>query len=228
MEMESFELPDELPLFPLSMVLFPGTLLPLHIFEERYKEMMRYAVEHGGLYGLSFRDNAAAGRETIPEVGSVGCLAKINAVMPLEEGRMNIISTGVIRFRVTGYSQMVPFLIANIETFTDEIEHDEEMTRLFESMAKTGKELLEAAQQLDETNGVFNSELPEDPEAFSLIISSLLPLNNETKQKLLEITSTKTRLVRLRGYVLSTLSEYNARIEIRNRAKTNGHGKLQT
>ena len=224
--MESFELPDELPLFPLATVLFPGTILPLHIFEERYKEMMRYAVEHGGMYGLSFRDNAAVGRDTVPEIGTIGCLAKINAVMPLEEGRMNIISTGVIRFRITGYTQMVPFLIATIETFTDELEHDEELTRLFESMEKSGKELLDAAQQLDETDGVLNAELPEDPEAFSLVISSILPLNNETKQNLLEITSTKTRLVRLRGYILSTLSDYNARIEIRNRAKTNGHGKL--
>ena len=85
---------------------------------------------------------------------------------------------------------------------------------------------MDAAQQLDETDGVLNAELPEDPEAFSLVISSILPLNNETKQNLLEITSTKTRLVRLRGYILSTLSDYNARIEIRNRAKTNGHGKL--
>ena len=67
--MESFELPDELPLFPLATVLFPGTILPLHIFEERYKEMMRYAVEHGGMYGLSFRDNAAVGHDTVPEIG---------------------------------------------------------------------------------------------------------------------------------------------------------------
>jgi Lon protease-like protein len=226
MEMESFELPEELPLFPLSTVLFPGTLLPLHVFEERYKEMMQYAIDHGGMYGLSFRDDASAGRESIPEVGHIGCLAKINAVMPLEEGRMNIISTGIIRYRVTGYMQMVPFLIAHIETFTDELEHDTELTRLFESMEKTGKELMEAAQQLDETNGVFNSDLPDDPEGFSMIMSALLPLNHETKQKLLEMTSTKTRLVRLRGYMISTLSDYHARIDIRNRAKTNGHGKL--
>jgi Lon protease-like protein len=227
METEKFEIPDEVPLFPLATVLFPGTILPLHIFEERYKEMMRYAIDHGGLFGLSFRDNANVGKETVPEPGSIGCLAKINAVMPLEDGRMNLISSGVIRYKILGYNQMLPFLIARIEPFVDEPEHDEEVTRLFESLAKTAKELVEAAQSLNETGALFDPNLPEDPEAFSLSVASLLPIENDVKQSFLEMASTRSRLMRLKTLVYETLAKYTTRLQIQDRAKSNGHGKLQ-
>src|SRR5215211_1475148 len=100
MGLDSIESIDELPIFPLGTVLFPGAILPLHIFEDRYKQMMRRAIDGGGLFGLSYRSDAFIGRDTPPEVSSVGCVAKINAVIPLEEGRMNIISTGLVRYRV--------------------------------------------------------------------------------------------------------------------------------
>ena len=58
MEAVSAEGLDDLPVFPLATVLFPGALLPLHIFEERYKKMMRYAIENGGKFGLSYREDA--------------------------------------------------------------------------------------------------------------------------------------------------------------------------
>ncbi|MEW6131424.1 MAG: LON peptidase substrate-binding domain-containing protein [Acidobacteriota bacterium] len=227
MQSETFEAPDALPLFPLATVLVPGAVLPLHIFEERYKEMMRYAIENQGMYGLSFRDNANIGKETVPEVGSVGCLAKINAVMPLEDGRLNLISTGIIRYRVNGYNQMLPFLIAQIETFTDELEADEELTHLYESLKTPGKELLEAAKKLDEAGLVLSNDLPDDPESFSFLMTSILPLENDIKQSLLEMTSTKIRLMRLRTHINNTLANYTNRLQMQERAKTNGHGKLQ-
>jgi ATP-dependent Lon protease len=162
----------------------------------------------------------------VPDIGSVGCLAKINAVMPLEEGRMNIISSGLLRYRVTGYSQMVPFLIARIATFTDEPEHDEELTHLFEGLTKISKELVSAAQSLNETGAMFNPDLSEEPEAFSFQIASLLPIENDLKQTFLEMTSTRSRLMRLKPLINSTLSSYTTRLQMQERAKSNGHGKL--
>jgi Lon protease-like protein len=169
MDIVSSERLDELPLFPLATVLFPGAILPLHIFEERYKELMRYAIENGGVFGLSYRNDAAIGRETLPDVGSVGCVAQINAVMPLDEGKMNIISTGAVRYRVAQLKQVVPFLIARVNPFQDEPESESELDRLF----------------------------------------------------------TRIRLTRLRHYVTAALSSYSERLKIQDRAKSNGHGKLQ-
>ena len=227
MEIETPERLDDLPIFPLTTVLFPGAILPLHIFEDRYKEMMRFAIENGGLFGLSYIENAFMGRETPPEVGSVGCLARINAVMPVEQGRMNIVSTGLVRYRVRGLNQTLPFILARVEPFTDDIEHDENMTELYNDQMEMYKKFLAASQALDEGAIPFEQDLPEDPEALSLLIASVLPIENHTKQQLLEMTSTRVRLTRLRPFVLQALASYSKRIEIVDRAKGNGHAKLQ-
>lgn len=227
MDIVSSERLEDLPLFPLATVLFPGAILPLHIFEERYKEMMRYAIENGGVFGLSYRNDAAIGRETLPDVDSVGCIAQINAVMPLEEGRMNIISTGVIRYRVVQLKQVVPFLIARVEPLHDDPEPESELGRLFKDTVEVCKKFVSVAQTLDELSAPVNQELPEEPEAFSLLVSSLLPIDNDSKQHLLEMTSTRVRLTRLKHYVTAALSSYSERLKIQERAKSNGHGKLQ-
>ena len=226
MDTESAERLDELPIFPLATVLFPGAVLPLHIFEDRYKQMMRHAVENGGLFGLSYRSDASGGDETPPEIGSVGCVAKIHAVMPLDQGRMNVVSMGVVRYRIVSLQQAAPFLVAKVEPFADDLEPGADLNRSFDEVAGMCKEFLEVAQALDESGGVAGQDLPEDPEAFSLLVSSALPIDNDIKQTLLEITSTRSRLSRLRHYVASALSDFTRRIKTQERAKGNGHGRI--
>lgn len=221
------EIFEELPIFPLATVLFPGAILPLHIFEDRYKEMMRFAKENGNMFGLIYRSDAAVARETPPAVGNIGCVARIQAVMPLEEGRMNVISIGLIRFKVAEVRQVAPFVLARVEAFSDDLEADEDLPEIFDSILERCKKFLLAAQALDESTTAIDEDLPEDPEAFSLLISSALPIDNEAKQSLLEMTSTRSRLTRLKHYVIDALASYSGRIEIQARAKQNGHGKLR-
>ncbi|MFL6213769.1 MAG: LON peptidase substrate-binding domain-containing protein [Blastocatellia bacterium] len=225
MNSEDLEEITELPIFPLSTVLFPGAILPLHIFEERYKAMMRYAIDNGGMFGLSYRSDAQAGRDTPPAVGSVGCIAKINAVMPLEQGRMNILSTGLVRYRIASVYQSEPFLLAKIEPFGDDLEPGADLTQMVEDSREMANEFLEAAQSLDEPGVPTIQELPEDPEAFSLMIAGLLPIDNDTRQTLLELTSTRVRLTRVRHYLTRALADFNARIKVQEVAKTNGHAR---
>lgn len=227
MDIDSTGVIEELPLFPLATVLFPGAVLPLHIFEERYKEMMNFAIEHDSLFGLSYRSDADVGKETLPDIDSVGCVAKVNAVMPIEEGRMNIIATGIIRYRVKQLRQVVPFLIASVETFTDDIEPEADFDQLFSETRDMSREFLKAAQALSESEASFDQELPEDPEAMSLLVSSMLPVDDEIKQALLEMTSTRLRLTRIRYYISTVMTEISRRLEIKERAKTNGHGKVK-
>lgn len=222
---DTLEKLDALAIFPLATVLFPGAILPLHIFEERYKEMMKYAVENGGVFGLSYRGDAAIDRETPPEVGSVGCIAKINAVVPLNDGRMNVISTGLVRYRVVGVDSATPFVVARVEPLTDDLEPGADLSRIFDDMAGACRKFLEAAQALDEANAPMNQDLPDDAESFSLLVCSALPIDNEAKQNLLEMTSTRLRLTRMRHHVTAALAEYTDRITIQQRAKGNGHGK---
>ena len=226
MDIESSDIPEEIPIFPLATVLFPGAILPLHIFEERYKQMMQFAIDNGGTFGLSYTENAGIDRETPVQIGSVGCLARINAVMPIEDGRMNIISTGVIRYRVTSLSQTLPYLIARIKPFRDDPEPDSDLNEVFTDTLEAAKEIIDIADRLDESSLTAISELPDEPEAASLMIASALPLENQPKQTLLEMTSTQLRLVRLKQTIAKMLPNYRKRLAVKSRAGGNGHAKL--
>jgi len=227
MQADSIEVLTEIPIFPLSTVLFPGAILPLHIFEDRYKDMMRHAIENQGQFGLSYREDAAVGAETPPAIGSVGCSARINAVMPLAEGRMNVISTGLVRYRIVELKQSAPFIIATIEPFSDDPEPQGDLSRLQSDTRALANQFLGALQALHDDSDKGQLELPEDAEGFSLSIASTLPMDNEAKQSLLEITSTRLRLTRLRHYLVGSLSRLNQRLAKHERAKGNGHGHLR-
>jgi Lon protease-like protein len=227
MEIEDFERLDDLPIFPLATVLFPGAVLPLHIFEERYKAMIRFAIDNGGVFGLSYRADAQVDRETVLNIGSVGCVAKINGVVPLEEGRMNIITTGVIRYRLVDVKQIVPFLTARVEVLEDDVEVDQDLDDLFNEVKRLCKSFLKTVGIMDEAGSRFDQNLPEDPQSFSLLLSSLIPIDNESKQNLLETTSTKFRLTRLKHLVVDAITDYNKGQQVQGRAKNNGHSTLQ-
>lgn len=224
--MTSARMLEELPIFPLATVLFPGALLPLHIFEERYKAMMNYAIENGGLFGLSYRGDAEIGKDTPPEAGSVGCAAKINAVIPLDEGNMNVLSTGIVRYRVQGIRQSSPFLIAGVEPFADDPEPDVDLARLHQETRDLSEKFLDVIQVLNGSGTSTKISLPEEAEEFTLFVASTLPIENDAKQRLLELTSTRIRMSRLRHILVNSLSDYNKRLRVHERAKGNGHGSL--
>jgi ATP-dependent Lon protease len=219
---------DELPVFPLAAVLFPGSILPLHIFEERYQAMIRHAIENSGQFGLSYKGDAAVSIETPPEIGSVGCAAKIKAVLPLEEGRMNILSAGLLRYRIAEFTQTEPFLIAKVSTFSDDLEPGADLSRLHEDTKEITGQFLKLLQSLNDMSALSNMELPSAPEALSMIISSAMPIDDEDKQRLLEMTSTRLRLSSLRHYLLQSISRLQIRVGKHDGAKQNGHNKLNS
>jgi Lon protease-like protein len=226
MELESIERLDELPVFPLATVLFPGAVVPLHIFEERYKSMIRFAIDHDNLFGLSFRADAEVDKETVLDLGSVGCLARINAVMTIEEGRMNLIALGIVRYRVLELKQFVPFLLASVEPFKDDQEPEGGVEELFEEIRGLCIKFLVDTGILDESREGLQKNLPDEPEDFSLLLASLLPIDVGLKQELLEMTSTKQRLTRLKSHVLTAISDYGKQQLMQERAKGNGKGSL--
>ena len=227
MELDSFERLEELPIFPLATVLFPGAVLPLHIFEERYKIMIRFATDNGGLFGLSYRADAEVDVETSLELGSVGCLAKIGASMPLDEGKMNLIAVGVVRYRVLELKQLVPFLLARVEPLRDDTEEESGVQELFAEIRELCVRFLVVAGILDESGDPLDKNLPEEAQAFSLLLSSLLPIESSQKQALLEMTSTRHRLTRLKTHVVRAISDYNSHQMMQERAKGNGKGNLK-
>src|SRR6478609_7401129 len=106
-----------LPLFPLSVVLFPGTPLPLHIFEPRYRQMLADCLAADRRFGIT---PAGAQREA-PDPGVVGCTAEVRVNQELPDGRSNIVVLGGERFVVSQLLQEPhPYLTATVEPFEDE------------------------------------------------------------------------------------------------------------
>src|SRR5687767_14656633 len=112
----------ELPLFPLPLVLFPGVPLPLHIFEERYRRLLADVRASNSLFGLSYFVPEMSVADRPPE-GHVGCATEVVEVQPLPDGRSNIMTVGVVRYRVEEYVERGDlYLVARVEFFEDEAE----------------------------------------------------------------------------------------------------------
>jgi Lon protease-like protein len=90
----------ELPLFPLNTVLFPGMPLPLRIFEERYKLMIRFCIENNQPFGVVLIRQGLEALGRLAEPYEIGCTARIIEVEPLAKGQMNISTLGEKRFRI--------------------------------------------------------------------------------------------------------------------------------
>ena len=109
-------MPSRLPLFPLDMVLFPGTPLPLHIFEPRYRAMLADCLAGDERFGLL----PAARDGSTPPPGTVGCVARIRASHQLPDGRSNIVVVGERRFLLRqGVTGSTPYLVGLVDTFDD-------------------------------------------------------------------------------------------------------------
>jgi len=110
--------PVRIPLFPLpGVVLFPGTLLPLHIFEPRYRTMVSRALTGDRVIGMAMLDGEPA-KDSPPPVLAVGGAGRIVEHEELEDGRFNIILEGVYRFRILGEEPTEPFRTARVEVLS--------------------------------------------------------------------------------------------------------------
>src|SRR5690606_23479022 len=106
----------ELPLFPLNTVLFPGMPLRLHIFEERYKQMIGYCYTTGGPFGVTLiRQGQEVGGYAEPFL--VGCTALITEIDPLDDGRMNIVAVGHERFQIRSLKHDMPYLVGMVDNY---------------------------------------------------------------------------------------------------------------
>ena len=214
---------SELPLFPLPVVLFPGVPLPLHIFEPRYRQMLEDIRVNNNLFGLAYFDTTTESTD-LPPAGHVGCVAEVAETQSLPDGRSNILTLGVVRYRIESYVERGdPYLVAEVTYFEDE---DEESPLITES----AKEVAEAFTRIARAVRTINDErtsLPDisdtDPQRLSFLVSAAMEIEADVKQELLELRSTAERLQRLRGIIISTVKTYEERARIHQLAKGNGH-----
>lgn len=214
-----------LPIFPLPVILMPSELMPLHIFEEKYRQMLKDVELERNFFGITFFDPQET-LEDKPEPGTIGCVAEIQDVQSLPDGRSNIMTTGVIRYRLIDYVETdAPYLIAEIEFFEDEKEDETILQNLADEVFVLFKRVAEAAHKISGMRGEFPDIPQAEPEMLSFLITSAFNLEPDLKYKMLETRSTLERLENMRAILKKAVGKIEDSAEIHKISQTNGHSK---
>lgn len=216
----------ELALFPLPLVLFPGVPLPLHIFEPRYRRMLGDVRAGRNIFGVSYMDEHALQGGERPPLGHVGCAAEIIEVQPLPDGRSNILTVGLVRYRLESYVETgEPYHVGRVLFFEDEEEDEERLKELGREVTDLFVRIARAVRTINDERASL-PELPETgPERLSFLVAAAIELDAEGKQELLEMRSSAERLKRLRNLLSRAVNTYEERARLHAVAKRNGHGR---
>lgn len=209
-----------LPLFPLDVVLFPGTPLPLHIFEPRYRELISECLETKKTFGIvRVKKNEEVDEETGADeqdtrLADVGCTAEIIAVTKTHpDGRMDIVTEGRERFEVLELNEERSYLQGDVLFFGDEPgdPNPEETAHA----VKLHAEILAIAGA--------KQSLPEQLQQLSFHLAGSLPLDLDFKQALLEMRSEAERIQAVVTAFEAILPKLRRTVQLRQRAGGNGH-----
>lgn len=179
-----------LPIFPLKTVLFPGTPLPLHIFEPRYRRMMNEVIHTSGLFGVALIKRGVEAMGPLPAPHSIGCAAKIANIEHLPDGRMNLLAIGEERFRILKLDQSGPFLNAWVEMMPIEDPQTLSVSRGIRGLLPWIEAYLKTLTYTVGERIEFKPlSLPTDPLPLLYFAASLLHIPLIEKQDLLESES---------------------------------------
>jgi Lon protease-like protein len=214
-----------LPIFPLPLVMLPNELLPLHIFEDRYRQMLTDIEHEGKFFGVTLFEPQGAFVEK-PPTGAVGCVAEIREAETLPDGRSNILTLGIVRYRLVDYVDAgEPYLVAEVEFFEDEKENAAELEPLADSVFNLFERMAKAAFKMSGNRGSFPEIQRTDPEALSFLITAAFNFENQKKYHLIEMTSTLERLHDLKEVLDHAVGQMEESADIQSVSRTNGHSR---
>jgi Lon protease-like protein len=194
---------EQLPIFPLNTVMFPGVRAPLHVFEDRYRALVHHLLKISDkslrLFGIvAIREGYEVGQHGVQSVHRVGCLVQMTSVEPYEDGRFDIEVLGRERLRLDGLDISGEFLVGDVETLPSaRTPKGNDTTR---EAARTLETFEEYRRRLSQVSGgtVLDGNLPRDPEYLSYSLAATCLLTLRDRQGLLEVDSTLERLILLR------------------------------
>lgn len=184
------------PLFPLNTVVFPGAVVPLHIFEERYRRMVDDLSARGSarerLFGIvAIREGYEVGDHGHQSLQRVGTLLQLGEVAPLPDGRFDIEATAMQRFRIEDVDSSGPYLVAEATV----LEQDRPTSDGAEALHRALRAFARYRAALASMHGVLEElTLPRDPELASYALSAAVVLPLRERQELLEADSAAERL----------------------------------
>jgi len=212
-----------LPLFPLPLVLLPNELLPLHILEPRYRQTIKDIGLERNLFGVSFHNQEETLSEK-PPVDTIGCVAEVRELQSLPDGRSNLLSIGVIRYRLLDYVDTGdPYFVGDLEFFEDDAEDESLLNPLSDEVFRLFRRIAKAAHKLSGERGRFPDIPQAEPQALSFLVTAAFNFEPEMKYKMIETRSTVERLERLREILKQTVGKMEESADIHKISQTNGH-----
>ena len=210
-----------LRLFPLNTVLFPGAVLKLHVFEERYRRMVAECLDTGEAFGVVLiRDGQEAGDPDVTP-HEIGTTAEISEVTPLPAGRYYISTIGGRRFRIDRIVSREPYLTADVEFLAEAEEDDDEEERASELTHRVLGEFREYVKLLVAFSGNASEvEVPHDPVDASYAVGDALQVADALKQRLLELRTAEARLAAELSFLRRLLPQLRSLLE-RKQAQEN-------
>ena len=183
---------EMLPLFPLGAVLYPGMLLPLHIFEERYRQLVRDLLDgpEPRRFGvIAIRKGRETGIDGVHSLYEIGCTATLRRVDRHDDGRFDIVTVGSQRFRLRGLDETRPYLQGEVDMLADEPVDPASAEAAVRVTQAAFREYLDA---LTEWGGavVRLEDLPDEPTLLSFIIAAAMVIDLPERQALLAESDT--------------------------------------
>jgi uncharacterized protein len=187
---------EMLPLFPLGAVLYPGMLLPLHIFEERYRRLVRDLLDgpEPRRFGvIAIRKGRETGVEGVQSLYEIGCTATLRRVEEREDGRFDLVTVGTQRFRLLALDQTLPYLQGEIEMLAEEAVDQAAAAPAVRAVQVAFRGYLDA---LTEWGGasVKVENLPAEPVLLSFIVAAAMVIDLPDRQGLLDEPDALRRL----------------------------------
>jgi len=208
---------EQLPIFPLNTVVFPGVSVPLHVFEDRYRALVHHLLTISDkslrLFGIvAIREGYEVGQPHVSLVQSlhrVGCVVQMTSVEPHEDGRFDIEVVGRQRMRMDGVDASGSYLVGDVETLTERTGKGSDTAQ---EAARTLETYDEYRRRLSEMRGglVLDDHMPHDPEFLSYSLAATCLLTMQERQALLEAESALDRLVMLRHALLEEMRAMRA------------------
>lgn len=185
---------ERLPIFPLGAVLFPGLVLPLQVFEERYRLLVRDLLEgeqphRFGVVSIELGHEVGPGAAR--RLAAVGCTAELQGVQRHDDGRYDLITTGGTRFRIEDVDDSLPYLRADVTLLDDETGPgaDKAAEPVARSFRRYCDRLAEHGAEVGDLG-----DLPTDPVELSYLVAASLVLDRPDKQRLLQSEHAAARL----------------------------------
>jgi Lon protease-like protein len=192
---------EMLPLFPLGAVLYPGMLLPLHIFEERYRQLVSDLLDGAEprRFGvIAIRKGRETGIDGVHSLYEIGCTATLRRVDQHEDGRFDIVTLGTQRFRLLRLDQTRPYLQGEVEMLAEDPVDAATAGPAVRVIQAAFREYLDA---LTEWGGatVRLEEMPDEPELLSFIVAAAMVIDLPERQAMLAESGTLRRLAMQRA-----------------------------